>query len=127
MVTLSEDMTNEDLDSMKFLLGSTLPRERIEKVKVKKWMSCFHSSVCEWSFWCYGFIFLFWQTFLDVTIELEKQDLISPERVDFLEECLRNINRVDLAKEVVKYKMSGEALLLWLWSKSMWACDRKMF
>ncbi|XP_034549032.1 CASP8 and FADD-like apoptosis regulator [Notolabrus celidotus] len=78
MANISEDMANDDLASVKFLLSSTLPREKMEKIK----------------------------NFLDVIIELEKLDKISPERVDFVEECLRNINRVDLAKKVIKYKTS---------------------
>ncbi|XP_028992177.1 CASP8 and FADD-like apoptosis regulator [Betta splendens] len=78
MVNISDDMTKEDLSSFKFLFGSSLPRERIEKAK----------------------------NFLDFTIELEKQDLVSAESVDLVEQCLRNINRVDLAKKVVKYKTS---------------------
>lgn len=41
-------------------------------------------------------------------IELEKLDEISPERLDIVEECLINIGRVDLAKKVAAYKMSGE-------------------
>lgn len=41
-------------------------------------------------------------------IELEKLDIVSPGRVDLVEECLRNIGRVDLAKKVTAYKMSGE-------------------
>lgn len=35
MADVSEDMTNEDLKSVKFLLSSTLPRERMDKVKVR--------------------------------------------------------------------------------------------
>ncbi|TNN53982.1 CASP8 and FADD-like apoptosis regulator [Liparis tanakae] len=79
MANINEDMANEDLNSVKFLLGSTLPREIMEKV----------------------------QSFLDVIIELEKLDIVSPERVDFVEECFRNIGRVDLAKKVTAYKMSA--------------------
>lgn len=45
-------------------------------------------------------------------IELEKLDIVSPERVDFVEECLRNIDRLDLAKKVTAYKMSGETVRL---------------
>ncbi|XP_034417038.1 CASP8 and FADD-like apoptosis regulator isoform X2 [Cyclopterus lumpus] len=78
MANLNEDMANEDLNSVKFLLSSTLPREKMEKV----------------------------QSFLDVIIELEKLDIVSPERVDFVEQCFRNIGRVDLAKKVTAYKMS---------------------
>ncbi|XP_068428105.1 CASP8 and FADD-like apoptosis regulator isoform X2 [Clinocottus analis] len=78
MANINEDMTNEDLNNVKFLLSSTLPREKMEKA----------------------------QSFLDVVIELEKLDIVSPERVDFVEECLRNIERVDLAKKVTAYKIS---------------------
>lgn len=34
MANISEDMASEDLKSLKFLLSSTLPREKIEKAKV---------------------------------------------------------------------------------------------
>ncbi|XP_060910258.1 CASP8 and FADD-like apoptosis regulator [Labrus mixtus] len=78
MANISEDMTNSDLDSVKFLLSSIIPRENLEKAK----------------------------NFLDIVIELEKLDKVSPERVDFVEECLVNISRVDLAKKVMKYKTS---------------------
>ncbi|XP_061142322.1 CASP8 and FADD-like apoptosis regulator isoform X1 [Syngnathus typhle] len=44
--------------------------------------------------------------FLDLIVELEHQDKISPERVDFLEECLKQVGRVDLAKKLAVYKMS---------------------
>ncbi|KAF3694949.1 CASP8 and FADD-like apoptosis regulator Caspase -like protein [Channa argus] len=83
MVNINEDMASEDVRSMKFLLSRTLPREKMEKAK----------------------------NFLDVSIELEKLDLISPERVDLLEQCLRNISRADLAENVAKYKMLGENTL----------------
>lgn len=43
-------------------------------------------------------------------IELEKLDKVSPERVDILEKKLRDIGRVDLAKKVTAYKMSGETV-----------------
>ncbi|KAI3356171.1 hypothetical protein L3Q82_017420, partial [Scortum barcoo] len=78
MANVSEDMADEDLNSVKFLLSSTLPREKKEKAKC----------------------------FLDVIIELEKLDLVSPERVDLVEDCLRDIGRIDLAKKVTAYKMS---------------------
>ncbi|KAK2839689.1 hypothetical protein Q5P01_013429 [Channa striata] len=81
MVNINENMANEDVGSMKFLLSRTLPREKMEKAK----------------------------NFLDVTIELEKLDLVSPEKVDLVEECLRNISRADLAETVAKYKMSVAA------------------
>ncbi|XP_029314236.1 CASP8 and FADD-like apoptosis regulator [Cottoperca gobio] len=78
MANINEDMANEDLTSVKFLLDTTLSRENMEQAK----------------------------SFLDVIIELEKLDKVSPERVDVVEELLRNIGRVDLAKKVSAYKMS---------------------
>ncbi|XP_031155509.1 CASP8 and FADD-like apoptosis regulator isoform X1 [Sander lucioperca] len=78
MANINDDMANEDLNRVKFLLSSTLSHEQMEKAK----------------------------SFLDVIIELEKLDIVSPERVDCIEECLRNIGRVDLAKKVTAYKMS---------------------
>lgn len=53
---------------------------------------------------------LLWENFLDVIIELEKLDLVSSERIDFVEKCLMNIDRVDLAKKVTAYKVSGETV-----------------
>ncbi|XP_026152299.1 CASP8 and FADD-like apoptosis regulator [Mastacembelus armatus] len=76
MANISQDMGCGDLRSMKFLLSSTLPREKIENSK----------------------------NFLDLVIELEKLDLVSPERVDFIEKCLKDIDRVDLSKKVAAYK-----------------------
>nr|XP_061799472.1 CASP8 and FADD-like apoptosis regulator [Nerophis lumbriciformis] len=78
MAHISEDMTNDDIKSVKFLLSDMLPREKIESAK----------------------------NFLDVIIELEKLGKISPKRVDFLEECLRIVGRIDLAKKLKMFKMS---------------------
>lgn len=77
MANISEDMVSEDVNRVKFLLSSKLAREKTEKAK----------------------------SFLDLIIELEKLDVVSPERVDFVEECLRNIDRIDLAKKVRAYNM----------------------
>ncbi|KAM9346853.1 CASP8 and FADD-like apoptosis regulator [Symphorus nematophorus] len=78
MANISEDMADEDLERMKFLLSTTLSREKMGKA----------------------------ESFLDVVVELEKLDKVSPERVDFVEECLKDIGRLDLAKKVTAYKMS---------------------
>ncbi|KAM7407586.1 hypothetical protein PAMA_003350 [Pampus argenteus] len=78
MAHISADMANEDLKSVKFLLGGMLPREKVDKAK----------------------------NFLDIITELEKLDEVSSEKVDLIEECLRNIGRVDLAKKVIVYKTS---------------------
>ncbi|XP_073330105.1 CASP8 and FADD-like apoptosis regulator isoform X1 [Pagrus major] len=76
MSNISEDMVDEDLDRVKFLWSGTLPREKLDKAK----------------------------SFLDLIIELEKLDVVSPESVDAVEECLINIGRLDLAKKVSAYK-----------------------
>ncbi|XP_071373510.1 CASP8 and FADD-like apoptosis regulator [Centroberyx affinis] len=81
MADVSEDMANEDLKNLKFLLSSALPREKMDKAK----------------------------NFLDVVVELEKLDKVSPERLDFVEQCLRNIGRIDLAKKVNVYQGTGGA------------------
>lgn len=80
MAAISEEMNSDDVNRIKFLLGNTISRENLENVK----------------------------NFLDVIVELEKRDSISPERVDFVEKCLRDIDRIDLAKRVASYKMSAE-------------------
>ncbi|XP_047225739.1 CASP8 and FADD-like apoptosis regulator isoform X2 [Girardinichthys multiradiatus] len=78
MVTISDDLAMTDVEQIKFLLSKTLTREKIENSK----------------------------TFLDVVIELEKLDSVSPERVEIVEECLHHIGRLDLVKKVTAYKMS---------------------
>ncbi|XP_041856877.1 CASP8 and FADD-like apoptosis regulator [Melanotaenia boesemani] len=81
MVSISEDVDKEDLDKIKFLLSNTLSREKMKAT----------------------------ETFLDMLIELEKLDSLSPERLDNVQKCFMNIGRVDLAKKLVAYKMSAEA------------------
>ena len=49
------------------------------------------------------------QNFLDVVVELEKLDKVSSDSVDMIEQCLRNVGRVDLAKKVNQYQSSGES------------------
>ncbi|KAF7658005.1 hypothetical protein LDENG_00019280 [Lucifuga dentata] len=80
MDNLSEDMASEDVRNVKFLLTSTLPREKMDKA----------------------------ENFLDVIVELEKLDKVSSEKVDFVEQCLRNIGRIDLARKVNRYQKSDE-------------------
>lgn len=78
MADISEDVTKEDVKSFLFLLSGVLPVEKRDEAK----------------------------SFLDVIIELEKLDIVSPERVDFVEERLKDIGRLDLAKKVKAYRMS---------------------
>ncbi|XP_061580488.1 CASP8 and FADD-like apoptosis regulator isoform X2 [Cololabis saira] len=80
MANISEDIVKDDLESIKFLLSNTLSREKIKNA----------------------------MSFLDVLIELEKLDSVSPERVDFVEKCLKDIGRIDLAKQVTAYRSSVE-------------------
>ncbi|CAL8372569.1 unnamed protein product [Arctogadus glacialis] len=82
MVNINENITNGDIKNLIFLLSRTVPREKIDNVKY----------------------------FLDVVVELEKLDKCSPEHLDFIEKCLRNIDRIDLAKKVCLYKQSDGAL-----------------
>uniref|UniRef100_A0A3Q0QXC1 CASP8 and FADD-like apoptosis regulator n=1 Tax=Amphilophus citrinellus TaxID=61819 RepID=A0A3Q0QXC1_AMPCI len=76
MANINEDLESDDLNRIKFLLGCKLSREKLEK------------------------------NFLDIVVELEKLDSFSPENVGFVEECLRNIGRIDLAKKLTGYTKS---------------------
>ncbi|XP_059393675.1 CASP8 and FADD-like apoptosis regulator isoform X2 [Carassius carassius] len=76
MADVSENLGNEELQSLIFLLSSTLPKERLAKAT----------------------------SFLDVVVELEKLDEVSCDKLDLLEQCLRNINRMDLVKRIQYYK-----------------------
>ncbi|KAM6985112.1 CASP8 and FADD-like apoptosis regulator [Aplochiton taeniatus] len=79
MVNISDDMMDENLRSLKFLLSGTLHRAKMDKA----------------------------QDFLDIVVELEKLGKCSSGMVDFIEQCLRNIGRVDLAITVNQYRMSA--------------------
>ncbi|KAL0985694.1 hypothetical protein UPYG_G00160620 [Umbra pygmaea] len=76
MSDVSEDMGTADLDSLKFLLSGSLPKERLARVK----------------------------SFLDVIVELEKCDQVSSDRVGLIEQYLKDISRVDLARKVKCYQ-----------------------
>lgn len=78
MANINEELDSDNLNSIKFLLGCKLSREKLEKA----------------------------ENFLDIIVELEKLDSFSPEKVDFVEECLRNIGRIDLAKKLTGYRKS---------------------
>lgn len=80
MAEVSENLGNKELQSLIFLLSSTLPKERLARAT----------------------------SFLDVVVELEKLDEVSCDKVDLLEQCLRNINRMDLVKRIQAYKNTGQ-------------------
>lgn len=104
MATISEDLASDDLNSLKFLLGQVLPREKLEKSKVSQ-----HSNVGESFCFVANLIVNSWQSFLDVVIELEKLDMVSSQSVDLVEECLVGIGRLDLTRKVSAYKKSGQS------------------
>ncbi|MBN3323678.1 CFLAR regulator, partial [Atractosteus spatula] len=79
MADVSEELSKEDVRSLIFLLSDTLPRMRLEKAK----------------------------SFLDVIVELEKVDMVSHENLDLIEQCLRGIHRIDLAKKINVYQRKG--------------------
>ncbi|XP_015214614.1 CASP8 and FADD-like apoptosis regulator isoform X2 [Lepisosteus oculatus] len=79
MADVSEELGKEDVRSFIFLLSDTLPRMRLEKAK----------------------------SFLDVIVELEKVDMVSHENLDLIEQCLRGIHRIDLAKKINVFQRKG--------------------
>lgn len=80
MADVSENLGTEDLQSLIFLLSSTLPKERLARAT----------------------------SFLDVLVELEKLNEVSCDKLDLLEQCLRNIKRMDLVKRIQAYKNRGQ-------------------
>ncbi|MGH0117653.1 UNVERIFIED_CONTAM: hypothetical protein FKN15_041845 [Acipenser sinensis] len=80
MAEISEDLDKEDLRSVIFLLNDSIPKGRLDKAT----------------------------GFLDVVIELEKLDKVSPDKLDLIEQCLRHIHRKDLEKKVLKYMGSSK-------------------
>ncbi|XP_044526574.1 CASP8 and FADD-like apoptosis regulator [Gracilinanus agilis] len=79
MTQLSEDMDKSEVTSFIFLLRDYIGGGKPYKNK----------------------------SFLDVVIELEKVNLIAPDKLDLLEKCLKNIHRIDLKKKIQKYKQSA--------------------
>ncbi|XP_078259684.1 CASP8 and FADD-like apoptosis regulator [Rhinoraja longicauda] len=79
LVDISEDLSQEDLRSVLFLLGCQIPKGRLETVK----------------------------TFLDLVVELEKAGKIDESNLAEVEDCLTNIRRIDLRRKILKYKQMG--------------------
>ncbi|KAK2874134.1 hypothetical protein QQF64_003927 [Cirrhinus molitorella] len=80
MADVSENLKDEELQSLIFLLSSTLPKERLARAT----------------------------SFLDVVVELEKLDEVSSDKLDLLEQCLIDIHRIDLVKRIQAYKNRGQ-------------------
>uniref|UniRef100_A0A8C6DCH3 CASP8 and FADD-like apoptosis regulator n=1 Tax=Moschus moschiferus TaxID=68415 RepID=A0A8C6DCH3_MOSMO len=80
MMEIGEDLDKSDISSLIFLMRDYMGRSKIAKDK----------------------------SFLDLVVELEKLNLVAPDQLDLLEECLRNINRIDLKTKIQKYKQSAQ-------------------
>ncbi|KAI7794875.1 CASP8 and FADD-like apoptosis regulator a isoform X2 [Triplophysa rosa] len=80
MADVSDNLAEEDLQALKFLMNSTLPKERVKKAT----------------------------SFLDVVVELEKLDEVSCDKLDLVENCFRNIRRMDLVKRIQAYQNKGQ-------------------
>ncbi|XP_043433395.1 CASP8 and FADD-like apoptosis regulator isoform X1 [Prionailurus bengalensis] len=80
MTEIGEDLDKSDVSSLIFLMRDHMGRSKVAKDK----------------------------SFLDLVIELEKLNLIAPDRLDLLEKCLKNIHRIDLKTKVQKYKQSAQ-------------------
>ncbi|XP_053135555.1 CASP8 and FADD-like apoptosis regulator isoform X2 [Hemicordylus capensis] len=78
LTEINEDLDKDDLDALVFLLMGDREMSYAKMAKDKN--------------------------FLAIITDLEKLDLVSPDQLDFLENCLRNIHRKDLAKKIQKYQ-----------------------
>ncbi|XP_062435240.1 CASP8 and FADD-like apoptosis regulator isoform X2 [Rhea pennata] len=81
MVEINENLEKEEVGSLVFLLRDYAPRIKMAKDK----------------------------SFLALVIDLEKLNLVAPDQLDLIEDCFRNIHRMDLIKKIQKYKQ--EALM----------------
>ncbi|XP_067892049.1 CASP8 and FADD-like apoptosis regulator isoform X2 [Heterodontus francisci] len=79
MMDISENLSQEDLQSIVFLLHCQVPKGRQEAVK----------------------------TFLDLVVDLEKLGKIDVNNLEVVEDCLQTIGRMDLKKKILKYKQMG--------------------
>ncbi|XP_065606600.1 CASP8 and FADD-like apoptosis regulator [Cyrtonyx montezumae] len=79
MVEINENLEKEEVSSLVFLLRDYAPRIKMAKDK----------------------------SFLRLVIELEKLNLVAPNQLDLIENCFRNIHRIDLIKKIEKYKQEA--------------------
>ena len=73
---IASELTTEKLESFKFLCADFIPAGVAEDI----------------------------QTFEQLFKELEQRDIIAPNRLDFLQECLEKLGRVDLANKLKTYE-----------------------
>ncbi|XP_076865026.1 CASP8 and FADD-like apoptosis regulator a [Brachyhypopomus gauderio] len=76
MMELSDSLDTEELKSFIFLMRSTVPKSSLDRAT----------------------------SFLDVVMELEKMDEVSCEKLGLVEQCLKSIQRADLAKRVQQFQ-----------------------
>ncbi|XP_008494158.2 CASP8 and FADD-like apoptosis regulator isoform X1 [Calypte anna] len=76
MVEINENLEKDEVGSLVFLLRDYAPRVKMAKDK----------------------------SFLALVVCLEKLHLVSPNHLDLIENCFRNIHRIDLIKKIQKYK-----------------------
>uniref|UniRef100_A0A8B9ZBT1 CASP8 and FADD-like apoptosis regulator n=1 Tax=Buteo japonicus TaxID=224669 RepID=A0A8B9ZBT1_9AVES len=76
MVEINENLEKEEVGSLVFLLRDYAPRMKMVKDK----------------------------SFLALVIDLEKLNLVAPNQLDLIENCFRNIHRIDLIRKIQKYK-----------------------
>ncbi|XP_040084751.1 CASP8 and FADD-like apoptosis regulator isoform X2 [Oryx dammah] len=80
MMEIGEDLDKSEVSSLMFLMRDYTGRSKIAKDK----------------------------SFLDLVVELEKLNLVAPDQLNLLEECLQNINRIDLKTKIQKYRQSAQ-------------------
>ncbi|XP_051479614.1 CASP8 and FADD-like apoptosis regulator isoform X1 [Apus apus] len=90
MVEINENLEKEEVGSLVFLLRDYAPRMKMAKDK----------------------------SFLALVIDLEKLNLVAPNQLDLIEDCFRNIHRIDLIRKIQNYK--HEALLSSLHSQPVY-------
>ncbi|XP_058434234.1 CASP8 and FADD-like apoptosis regulator [Marmota monax] len=83
MVEIGENLDKKDVSALIFLMRDYTGRGKVSKDK----------------------------SFLDLVVDLEKLNLIAPDQLDLLEECLKNIHRIDLKTKIQKYKQSAQGAM----------------
>ncbi|XP_066476960.1 CASP8 and FADD-like apoptosis regulator [Tiliqua scincoides] len=86
MTEISQDLDKEDLASLAFLLMDDLAMSYGKVTKEK--------------------------SFLAIIVDLEKLDLVSPNQLGIIENCLLSIHRKDLAKRIQKFKQEAKEIQL---------------
>uniref|UniRef100_A0A452IJ94 Uncharacterized protein n=1 Tax=Gopherus agassizii TaxID=38772 RepID=A0A452IJ94_9SAUR len=79
MVEINEELDKKEVGSLTFLLKDYVPRMKMAKDK----------------------------SFLAVVSDLEKLNLVAPNQLDLIEDCLQNIHRIDLKKKIQRYKCAA--------------------